>query len=192
MADDDWRIRIELAEQRAPGLFDRLSRTDAEQLARGLRAERLAVTHDEDSVFLYGSSQAQLVRIFPTVEAELRELELEPRKIVLEHWLDDEDRWDSEPKEGTVEEEMAAAGFAPWEVRVECRSHTEARELADRLEAEGYTVVRRWAFVIVGTATREEAEELAARVHGEVEPGGELVYETAPGNPFAFFGGLAG
>ena len=44
--------------------------------------------------------------------------------------------------------------------------------------------------MIVGTATREEAEELATRLHGEVEPGGELVWDATSGNPFAVFGGL--
>jgi hypothetical protein len=44
--------------------------------------------------------------------------------------------------------------------------------------------------VIAGVATREQAEELAARLHGAVEPGGELVWEATPGNPFAVFGGL--
>jgi hypothetical protein len=44
--------------------------------------------------------------------------------------------------------------------------------------------------VIVGTATREDADALASRLHGQVEPGGELVWETAPGNPFAIFGGM--
>src|SRR5437868_1901335 len=67
-----------------------------------------------------------------------------------------------------------------------------AGELADRLEQEGYSVERRWRHVIVGTASKEEAEALAARLHGEVEPGGELVWETVPGNPFAIFGGLGG
>jgi hypothetical protein len=32
----------------------------------------------------------------------------------------------------------------------------------------------------------------APRAHGEVEPGGELVWETVPGNPFAVFGGMGG
>jgi hypothetical protein len=75
-------------------------------------------------------------------------------------------------------------------VRIPCRSHREARELADRLEGEGFGVVRRWSFVLVGVATREDADDLAARLHGEVEPGGELVWEVAPGNPYAVFGGL--
>jgi hypothetical protein len=190
VANDDWRLRIELDEG-ARGLLARLSRSDADNLARELEAERLAVSNDEDTVFVYAGSQAQLDRALPTIEAEIRELGLEPREVVSEHWLDDEDRWDSEPPGDTIEEETAEAGYAPWEVRVPCRSHGEARELADRLEAEGYGVVRRWSYVIAGVATREEAEELAARVHGEVEPGGELVWEATPRNRFAVFGGLA-
>ena len=53
-------------------------------------------------------------------------------------------------------------------------------------------VVRRFSYVIAGTASREEATELARRVHGEVEPGGELVWEVTRGNPFAVFGGIGG
>jgi hypothetical protein len=189
VANDDWRLRIEF-DQGARGLLARLRDGDAEQLAKELEAERLAVSNDEDTVFVYAGSQAQLDRALPTIEAEIGELGLEPREVVSEHWLDDEDRWDSEPPGDTIEEETAGAGYAPWEVRVPCRSHGEARELADRLEAEGYGVVRRWSYVIAGVATREEAEELAARVHGEVEPGGELVWESTPRNPFAVFGGL--
>jgi hypothetical protein len=75
-------------------------------------------------------------------------------------------------------------------VRIPCRSHAEAKELALRLEADGYGVVRRWSYVIAGTETREQAEKLAKSLHGEVEAGGELVWETRPSNPFAVFGGL--
>ncbi len=46
--------------------------------------------------------------------------------------------------------------------------------------------------MIAGAASEEEARELAARIHGEAEPGGQLVYEVAPQNPFAIFGGLGG
>lgn len=192
MAQDDWRLRIELGDEGAHGLLGRLGvvDTDADDLARELRDERLAVTRDEDTVFVYASSQSQLERAQAVIEAELAELGLRPRQVVREHWLADEDRWDDEPSGETMEEEVAAGGYAPWEVRIPCRSHAEARELADRLEADGYGVVRRWSYVIAGVASREEAEELAERLHGEVEPGGELVYETAPTNPFAILGGL--
>jgi Obg family GTPase CgtA len=129
---------------------------------------------------------------FQTVEAELREHGMEARTSAVEHWLDEEDRWDDEPPGETWEEEELAHGFAPWEVRVDCGSRQAARDLADRLEQEGFAVERRWRYLIVGTASKEEADALAARVHGEVEPGGELVWETVPGNPFAVFGGMGG
>jgi hypothetical protein len=190
--DDDWRLRIELGSEGARGLLGVLGLvdTDADELAHELRDERLAVTRDEDTVFVYASSHAQLERALPAIEAKLGELELRPEAVRREHWLEAEDRWDDEPRAESVEHETASHGYAPWEVRIQCRSHAEAKELALRLEAEGYGVVRRWSYVIAGTATREEAEELARALHGEVEPGGELVWETTPANPFAVFGGL--
>ncbi|HZO96292.1 MAG TPA: hypothetical protein VFB42_02875 [Gaiellaceae bacterium] len=194
MAGDDWRLRIELGPGGAHGLLGRLGLvdTDADELARGLRGTRLAVTRDEDTVFVYADAGATLEQARPAIEAELAKLDLRPELVALEHWLDDEDRWDDEPPGATVLEETAAHGYAPWEVRIPCRSHREARELALRLEADGYGVVRRWSYVIAGTETREEAERLAASLHGEAEPGGELVWETSRGNPFAIFGGLGG
>ena len=190
---DDWRLRIELGEP-AGGLLEalRLRDTGADDLARELENERLAVTHDGDTVFVYAESQSQLERALPSIEAELAILGIQPALSVIEHWLGDEDRWDDEPPGDTIEEETIDRGYAPWEVRIPCRSHAAAREIADRLEAEGYGVVRRWSYVIAGTASREAAEDLAKSLHGEVEPGGELVWETRPGNPFAVFGGLGG
>jgi hypothetical protein len=194
VGQDDWRLRIELGEEGAHGLLGRLHLvdTDADDLAHELRDERLAVTRDEDTVFVYASSQSQLERAQPAIEAHLAQLDHRPTLVRIEHWLDEEDRWDDEPRGETIEEETADHGYAPWEVRIPCRSHAEAKELALRLEADGHAVVRRWSYVIVGTETQEEAEELARSLHGEAEPGGELVWEAIPTNPFAVFGGLGG
>jgi hypothetical protein len=193
MAQDDWRLRIELGGG-AHRLLQRLGLvdTDADELAEELRDERLAVGQDDDTVFVYSGSQSLLERARPLIDAELARLDLRPDAVVVEHWLADEERWSDEPPGQSLDEELAAEGYAPWEVRIPCRSHREAGALADRLEADGYGVVRRWSYVIAGTASREDAEALAARLHGEVEPGGELVYETAPTNPFAILGGLGG
>jgi hypothetical protein len=193
MPTDDWRLRIELGEEGAHGLLGRLGivDTDADELARDLRHARLAVTRDEDTVFVYAPSQTQLELARPAIDSALASLDVAPDRVAVEHWLDAEDRWDDEPPMQTVEEETASHGFAPWEVRIPCSSHEEAKELAERLEADGYGVVRRWSYVIAGTDTREQAEELAARLHGVAEPGGEVVWEAVPGNPFAIFGGLA-
>ena len=189
MASDDWRIRVEL-EDEVDTLLERLGidlGDEARELAKELEAHRLAVTHDEGTVFVYASTAAQAEQARQVVEAELRETGLEPRSLAIEHWLAGEERWDDEPDTPDWEDEVASRGYAPWEVRVERESHDEAERLADGLESEGHAVVRRWRYVIVGAESREEAEELGQRLHGVVEPGGELVYEVPEGNPFAVF-----
>jgi sugar phosphate isomerase/epimerase len=194
VAKDDWRLRIDFAEDGPGGLLGRLGlweQSDAHELAQELKGRRLAVTEHAGTVFVYAGSSLELEQARRAIEQELRELDEQPARVVTEHWLADEDRWDDEPPVPDADEELLAEGFAPWEVRVEARDHAAARELADRLEAEGYGVVRRWTYVIAGCATREQAAELARRVQGEVEPGGELVWEGAPGNPWAIFGGMA-
>ena len=194
MADDDWRIRIEVEEEgHASGLLERLTGdlgSEARELATDLAARRLAVSRDENTVFVYAATRAEAEGAHAIIDAELRAQSIEARTSGIEHWLDEEDRWDSEPGSGTWEEEELGRGYAPWEVRVECGSRQEASKLAAQLEQEGYKPERRFQYLIVGTANREDAEALAARLHGEVEPGGELVYETSPSNPFAIFGGL--
>ena len=194
MARDDWRIRIELEEESHAGdLLARLGLdlgSEARELARELEAQRLAVSREGHVVFVYTSSALEAERARGIIEAELRELDAHANELRIEHWLADEDRWDDEAPGLDVEEDMLARGYAPWEVRIECESVAEARRLADELEAEGYGVVRRFRYVVAGTSTREEAKRLAERLHGDVEPGGELVWEVTPQNPFAVFGGL--
>ena len=134
---DNWRIEIELPEEgHASSLLDRLGldlgSDEAKRLAKELEGHRLAVSRDDDVIFVYAESQAQAEQARRMVDAEL----------------------------------------------------------ADTLEREGFDVVRRWRFLIVGAGTEEQARELARRVHGEAEPGGEVVWEVAPQNPFALFGGL--
>jgi hypothetical protein len=195
VARDDFRIRITVGEDKAGGLLERLGLElggEAGELARELEQRRLAVSHDGDDVFVYAGSLGEAERAAGIVAAVLRTEGIDARPSAIEHWLDAEDRWDDEPPGETWEEETVDRGYAPWEVRVTLGSHAEARSLAEQLEQEGYSVERRWRHLIVGAASKEEAEALAARLHGEVEPGGELVWETVPGNPFAVFGGLGG
>jgi hypothetical protein len=191
---EDWRITIEVEEEaHARGLLERLGAElsgEARELARELEERRLVVSRDGERVFVYASSRNEAERALALVQAELREHEIEARTSLIEHWLADEERWDDEPPGRTWEQEEARRGYAPWEVRVECESQEAARRLDEQLEREGYRPERRFQYLIVGTETREDAESLAERLHGSVEPGGELVWETAPGNPFAVFGGL--
>jgi hypothetical protein len=49
-------------------------------------------------------------------------------------------------------------------VRIPCPSYGDAKELALRLEADGYSVVRRRRTVIARTDTRAEGEALARKL----------------------------
>ena len=193
---DDWRIRIELGETvHADTLLGRLGldlgSDEAQRLAKELQGHRLAVSNDEDTVFVYVDAAAQADQPRKIVEAELQDEGIEAETIT-EHWLPEEERWSGEPPSETWEEEVIEHGHAPWEVRVELPSHEEADKLADELEREGFDVARRWRYLIVGAGSEEEARALAKRVHGDAEPGGEVVWEVTPQNPFAVFGGLGG
>jgi hypothetical protein len=193
MAHDDWRVRIELPDE--AGAEDFLGRlglrqSEAEELADDLREHRLAVSQDGNTVFVYASTGMQAEQAGRIVDSELQDAGVTPSRFVTERWLREDERWDDEPEQPDVEEDLIERGFAPWEVRVEAGSLREAHDLAEGLRAEGYDVSRTFTYVIAGAGSREEAVELARRVHGEVEPGGELVYEVQPQNPFAVFGGL--
>lgn len=193
---DDWRIRIDVAEEHAEGLLDRLGLdlgSEARELAEELKGRRLAVSRDDDTIFVYAGSRAEAETARSIIDAELRETGAEARIGRIEHWLANEDRWDDEaPEDFEPEHEVLEHGHAPWEVRVEAGSPHEAEELARRLQNEGYGVLRRHTYVLVGASSEEEAHDLAKRLHGEAEASGELVYETLPQNPFAVFGGLGG
>jgi hypothetical protein len=194
--NDNWRIKIELEEGRAESMLERLGLDlsfEARQLAEELEGRRLVVSRDENTVFIYAGSRPEAERARVVVEAELRELGAEGRVGPIEHWLNEQDRWDDEPlQEFEAEQDVLEQGLSPWEVRLEVGSPDEAEALAEKLAADGYSVVRRHTYVLVGAASEDEARELAERLHGEPEASGELVYETLPQNPFVVFGGLGG
>jgi hypothetical protein len=193
MARDDYRIKIEVED--AGGLLERLGLElggEAGELARELEKRRLVVSQDGDEVFVYAASRAEAESARSVIQAVLNDLDVSAITGPVERWLADEERWDNEPPDETWEEEELEHGHAPWEVRVQAPSREAARALEERLEADGYPVVRLFNHLVIGASSREDAEALAGRVHGEVEPGGALVWETIPGNPFAVFGGLGG
>ena len=196
MSSEDWRIQIELEQDGDQGadFFERLRGglgDEARELAKALSGEHLAVSRDDNELFVYAATKKQAEHAHAVIEAELRERGLEATISPVEHWLEKEQRWDNEPKDETWEEETAEHGGAPWEVRGGCKSHQEAIALAERLEGEGFRPIRRWRYLIVGTASHDDAEKLAGRLHGEVEPGGEVAWEEAADahliSPFRLF-----
>jgi hypothetical protein len=188
---DDWRIHIEIED--AGGLLHRLGHGlsgEASELAKDLESKRLAVSRDDDEIFVYASTADDAAKALSVVQAEVAALGIEAKTSKVEHWLADEERWDDDPPSESWEQDELDRGYAPWEVRRECATREEAEELEKQLEGEGYSVIRQSQFLFVGTASEEDANELAARIHGEAQPSGETVAEVLPGNPFAIFGGL--
>lgn len=197
MARDDWRILIRLPPGQSGSFLARLGldlAAESRELAADLRERRLVVSTDEDDneIFVYAASRAEAEQARAIVETELAEARFDAEIGPVEQWLDDEDRWETEPPGVDVEDELLARGDSPWEVRVPCESRAEAARLEQELEAEGYAVDRRWRYLVIGAGSEDEARELARRLHGEAEPTSELVWEVVPQNPFVVFGGLGG
>lgn len=193
---DDWRIRVDIQEEHAEGLLERLGldlSSEARELANQLEGRRLVVSRDDETIFVYAGSGQEATTARAMVQAEIESAGIEATITGPEQWLPDEERWSGEQQETFAPEaELRAHGHAPWEVRLTTASPEEARQVADDLAREGLGVLRRDRYVLVGAATEDEARTLARRLHGDVEGSGELVYEALPPNPFAIFGGLGG
>jgi hypothetical protein len=213
---DDWRVTITLTDAGdAAAVLDELRGREVRRELHDELGGRVAVSRDRASLFLYANTRRAAEAGERALREVLDEHGLEGRPH-LDRWHPVEERWEdasvplpTSPEERRMElerlEELdeadsAATGIAQWEVRVELPSRQAAEALADRLEAEGASVVRRSAFLLVGANDRDEAEELARRLQAEsphgaqvhVEPGAGLAWKLLPENPFAIFGGLAG
>jgi hypothetical protein len=214
---DDFRLTVDFDDERDGAQL--LERLDARRFAAEERrrlGDRVIVSRDAGRVFLYTGTEAEARSVEDLVRADL-EREGKAASLVLERWHPVEQAWadasvplPSTPEELEAEEarreareeaEAAATGLAEWEVRIELASHDDTVRLAERLEGEGIPVVRRHTFLLVGAATEDDAQELAKRLAEEapkgatvhVQPGGEMVWEVTPPNPFVMIaGGLGG
>jgi len=213
---DDWRVTIDFDDE-ADGtqLAEWLAAVDLEGEERTSLGDRVIVSRDGPRVYLYADSAKPAREVLRTVSARI-EQEGHAAVTSLERWHPVEQVWkdDSVPMPDTPEElaaehdrfqereaaESAETGAAQWEVRIELGTHEETVALAERLESEGIPVVRRHTFLLAGAGNEDDARQLAERIRGEasgsakveVEPGGGMVWEVAPRNPFTFFGGLGG
>ncbi len=210
---DDWRVTVELpSEDEARDLADWLHTLEVDGAARAKLGGRVAVSRDDATIFLYADDEAPAREAARMVQAQVGSPAA--GTVTLTRWHPVEQTWEdadvplpSTPEEWEAEHdrqqdreeaESLASGHAAWEVRVMLPDHDATVDLADKLEAEGVEVTRRFTFLLVGAANEDEAHELAARLEGEapegatieVEPSGQMVWSVTPANPFAVFGGL--
>jgi hypothetical protein len=211
---DDWRATVDFDDEGDGAQFaERLAALELEDEERKRLGDRVIVSRDGPRVFLYTDAEERARAVYQTVSAQI-ESEGLSALIALERWHPVEQAWkdasvpmprtdeELEAEHARVQEREAAEslekGRAEWEVRVELASHEDTLALAESLESEGIPVVRRYTFLLVGAVNEDDAHSLAARLEREapegasiaVEPGGGLVWEVAPSNPFVVFGGL--
>jgi hypothetical protein len=212
---EDWRVTVTLDDRdHVEPLLRRLHEHPLEQqLAPGV-AGRVAVSSDENRIFLYADTR-WTAEAAQSVVADLAADRGVQAVEQLDRWHPVEERWEDgnvplpedekdvrrERERLDAEEttESQASGFASWEVRVEFSSHRDASAFADRAEAEGQPIVRRWKYVILGANDEDDARALAERLQGElpggatihVEPGTGTAWEWLGDRPFAVFGGLS-
>lgn len=159
---DEWRVSVSLpkgsrAEEDSPW-------TTAMRALRGRIGSDIRVSQAPKHVFLYAASThsatqvEQVVRDVLTehaVSAEVRCLQWNP---ITQAWTSHEDLMNAERKKS------AATGRAVWQVRVQPPSHRELKALVQRLEAEGFSVARRWRYFIAGAGCEDDAHALADQI----------------------------
>lgn len=206
---DEFRLRVQV--HKPKDLLKALRDVDLDEDAQR-DLGRLAVTHEEDHVYLYADSLPAAERARAIVAQAMSEHGIEG-PIALSRWHPVEERWEDaaialpaddaaeaaerERRDAQEDAESLAGGYPQWEVRVTLPTHHDARAFAERLQSEGIPVRQRWRHIFVGANDEDEASALAARIRAEAPPGSEIV---ADGNgmlywqemhPLAAFGGIA-
>lgn len=211
---DDWRVTVSFDDAAGVGwLAEQLRLHRVEDEARERLGERVSVSGEGAHIFLYANAAAAAQEAEKVVRTIVAERGLRAH-FALDRWHPIEEQWEdgSQPIPETASERAAerqrleaeeaaqsqASGLAEWEVRVEMPSHHAAVVLADRLQSEGRTPIRRWKYLIVGANNEDEARALAKTIKGEaadgrvtVEPAVGMAQEVSlpsPFAPFAIFG----
>ena len=217
--NDDWRLRITVRDDgTAAALSERIEGIEVESELLGSFHDRIVVSRDGPEVFCYAGTREQA----EAAEKEIRELaashgwdgEIE---FELKRWHPEEESWEDPdvplPETGAdhdaeraalIEKERKEAqerGYPEFEVRIDCPSHRDAVEFAEKLRGEGLHSVHRFKYVLVGALDEDSAKALAERIREEAPPGSEVKAEgtwqamwaeTPRSRWAAMFGGLAG
>ena len=213
---DDWRLTVDFDDEHdGTQLVERLHARRFEHEERKRFGDRVVVSRDGGKVFFYADAEADVRALEDVLRQDLED-EGKPIEVVVERWHPLSEEWkdgsvplpqtdeEREAEHGRLEAREAAesssSGAAEWEVRIELPSHEETVALAEKLESEGIECVRRHTFLLVGAANEDDAGALSERLQAEappgatvhVQPGGEMVWQVTPANPFVLIGGGLG
>jgi hypothetical protein len=181
---DDWRVTVTFRDDADVQQAVRSVREhEVEDDVRSRLGHRVAMSVDGPTVFLYAGTEDTAREADRVVREVLAQHQLSA-EFALDRWHPLEEEWEdvSVPMPDTAEQRAAehqrlvdtetqdslAAGQAGWEVRVELPSHHQAVELAERLQAEGRPVIRRWKYLVVGANNEDDASALAEAIGQEI------------------------
>ena len=193
---DDWRVTVTFRDE-----------ADVEQAVRSVReheveddvrsrlGHRVAMSVDGPTVFLYAGTEDTAREADRVVREVLAQHQLSA-ELTLDRWHPLEEEWEdvSVPMPDTAEQRAAehqrlvdaetqdslAAGQPGWEVRVELPSHRQAVELAQRLQAEGRPVIRRWRYLVLGANNEDDASALAEAIRQETPAKASVHTQAVP------------
>jgi hypothetical protein len=207
---NDWRLTVRLRDgSQADQAAEHLSAHRVEsEVQRGLGGKVVVGSDGGDELFLYARSKDAAAAAQQSVSAVLAGHGM-AADYGLDRWHPVADEWEpagvalpataadlaAERERLDAEEtsESLADGIALFEVRVQLPTHHDSVALAERLRAAGYSVVRRWRFLVVGANNADQAEEFAAAIR-QLAPAGAIVSteEVGPGRPYTAFEIAAG
>jgi len=207
---NDWRLTVRLHDASQAGrAAEHLSAHQVEgEVQRRLGGRVVVGIGDGEELFLYTHSQAAAATAQQSVSAVLGGHGM-AADYSLDRWHPIAEEWEpadvalpvseaqvaAERQRLDAEEtsESLASGIAMFEVRVQLPSHRDSVALAEQLRAAGYSVVRRWRFLVVGANNADQAEEFAAVIRQQA-PADAIVSteEVGPGRPYTAFEIAAG
>jgi hypothetical protein len=208
VADDDWRVTVTLHDEAHVGrALQSLREHEVSDDVRRRLGRRVAVSADGPRVFLYAGTEDAAREADRVVREVLAQRGL-GAGFALDRWHPAEEEWqdadvplpqsdeqraaEHERLEAEETQESLATGHAQFEVRVELPSHRAAVALADRLQAEGRPVIRRWKFLVLGANDSDDARDLAEVIRQEAPANATVqVEEAGPLLPFAQYGPIS-
>jgi hypothetical protein len=208
--DNDWRVSVRLHTGGQAGkAVEHLSAHKVEgELHQTLGGRVIVGTEGRDELFLYAHTPDAAAAAQQSVSDLLSghgmgaDYTVERWHPVAEEWEPADVALPATPAEVQAERteldaeetsESVAGGIALFEVRVQLPSHRESVALAARLAGEGYSVVRRWRFLVVGANNADQAEEFATRIRAEAPADAVIsTEEVGPGRPYTAFELAAG
>jgi hypothetical protein len=126
----------------------------------------IEVSQTDRRAFLYMASALAAAQAEQVVHDVLAEHDAEA-DVRCDRWNPISKSWTSHERLMNAERRKSAAtGQAAWQVRVGPSSHGTLKALARHLDAEGFSVVRRWRYLFTGANCEDDAHALADRIRG--------------------------